>query len=344
MALLTFSLPGRIALAGVLRKMYKIINWLRSTSGPGAGPGTVAPPLGGECLMAAMTRRWGLESATASFGIESGRNGRSAFRASVLVGLLLAGCTEGPALQPGTNASLQAAQLKAAQQAEATYNYSDAVGIYQGLHAQNPDNADLTLSLARNLRFAGQPQNAIAVISQLIGKQGRTPTLLTELGKAYLAADQDNLALPTLLEAKEKAPNDWEILSTIGVAYDYQGNYADAREAYAQALIASPSNPTVLNNLALSQASSGDLDGAIATLQQAIDQPTASAQTRQNLALMMALKGNPDAAERLARKDLPPDVADNNNAYFRMISAAAKGANPSASQAPAGESGATAVQ
>jgi Flp pilus assembly protein TadD len=77
----------------------------------------------------------------------------------------------------------------------------------------------------------------------------------------------------------------------------------------------------------LSQASSGDLDGAIATLEQAIDQPAASAQTRQNLALLMALKGDPDAAERLARKDLPPDVADNNNAYFRMISAAAaKGA------------------
>jgi Flp pilus assembly protein TadD len=166
----------------------------------------------------------------------------------------------------------------------------------------------------------------------LIAKQGRTTPLLIELGKAYLAADQDNLALPTLLEAKGQAPNDWEILSTLGVAYDYQGNYADAREAYAQALIASPSNPTVLNNLALSQASTGDLDGAIATLQQAIDQPAASAQTRQNLALLMALKGDPDSAERLARKDLPPDVADNNSAYFRMISSAAKGA---AAPAPA---------
>jgi Flp pilus assembly protein TadD len=198
---------------------------------------------------------------------------------------------------------------------------------------------NLGLSLARNLRFSGQAQNAIVVIGQLIAKQGRTPPLLTELGKAYLAADQDNLALPTLLEAKEKAPNDWDVLSTLGVAYDYQGNYAEARVAYAQALIASPSNPAVLNNLALSQASGGDLDGAIATLEQAIDQPAASAQTRQNLALLMALKGDPDAAERLARKDLPPDVADNNNAYFRMISAGAtKGGStpPQASQSGEG--------
>lgn len=252
----------------------------------------------------------------------------SALCATVGASLLLAGC-----LNPTNNATqkadvkaLQAAQLEAAKQAEASYNYSDAVGIYQNLYAQDQSNFDLGLSLARNMRFAGQTQNAILVINQIIAKQGRTAPLLTELGKAYLAADQDNLALPTLQEAKEKAPNDWEILSTLGVAYDYQGDYADAREAYAHALIASPSNPTVLNNLALSQASSGDLDGAIATLQQAIDQPAATAQTRQNLALMLALKGDPNAAERLARKDLPPEVADNNSAYFRMIAAAAKGA------------------
>jgi len=280
--------------------------------------------------MAGITRRWGLFNSLAS-------DRRSVLLATVTAGLLLVGCTEMPAtLKPEANASLRAAQLQAAHQAEATFNYSDAVDIYQGLYAQSPNDMDLAMSLARNLRFSGKPQSAIGLVSQLIGKEGRTAPLLTELGKAYLAADQDNLALPTLLEAKEKAPQDWEILSTLGVAYDYQGNYADARDAYTQALIASPSNPTVLNNLALSQASSGDLDGAIATLQQAIDQPAATAQTRQNLALMMALKGDPDAAERLARKDLPSDVADNNNAYFRMISgAAAKGAAAPAAPPPA---------
>ena len=282
--------------------------------------------------MVGMTRRLGPDiapaRATARWAMRPGRRRAALLATSLAAGLLLAGCTQGPAsnVQADT-AALQDAQLRAAKQAEARYNYTEAVSIYQGLVSTNPEDSALALDLARNLRFAGQAQSAIAVTSRVIAKEGRTPPLLIELGKAYLAADQDNLALPTLLEAKEQAPNDWEILSTLGVAYDYQGNYADARESYAQALIASPSNPTVLNNLALSQASSGDLDGAIATLQQAIDQPSASAQTRQNLALLMALKGDPDAAERLARKDLPPEVADNNNAYFRMISAAAaKGA------------------
>jgi len=250
---------------------------------------------------------------------------RAGLLATVAAGLLLSGCDAlngGTKTDPNATASLAAAQLQAAKQAEAAYKYSEAASIYQTLYAQSPENLDLGMSLARNLRFSGQTQQDIGFVSQLIGKHGRTAPLLVELGKAYLAGDQDNLALPTLLEAKQAEPNNWEILSTIGVAYDYQGNYADAREAYAQALMASPSNPTVLNNLALSQASSGDLDGAIATLQQAVDQPSATAQARQNLALMMALKGDPDAAERLARKDLPPDVADSNNAYYRMISAA----------------------
>jgi Flp pilus assembly protein TadD len=295
--------------------------------------------------MVGKTRRLGSDSLLARSAPPLNRR-RPALLASVGAALLLAACTQGPAEQMKPDAAaLQDAQLQAAKQAETTYNYADAVNIYQGLHSSKPDDPELTLALARNMRFAGQAQNSIALLNQLMGKQGRTPVLLTELGKAYLAADQDNLALPTLLEAKGQAPNDWEILSTLGVAYDYQGNYADARDAYAQALIASPSNPNVLNNLALSQASSGDLDGAIATLQQAIDQPTASAQTRQNLALLMALKGDPDSAERLARKDLPADVADNNNAYFRMISAAAKGAAaPSLGSQPAGQSSGSAVQ
>jgi thioredoxin-like negative regulator of GroEL len=114
---------------------------------------------------------------------------RKVWLTTVAAGLLLAGCTAGPAEMKPDTAALEDAQLKAAQQAESTYNYADAVNIYQGLHAAKPDDAQLTLSLARNLRFAGQPQNAISIISQLVGKQGRTVPLLTELGKAYLAAD-----------------------------------------------------------------------------------------------------------------------------------------------------------
>ena len=51
----------------------------------------------------------------------------------------------------------------------------------------------------------------------------------------------------------------------------------------------------------------------------ATDQPSASAQARQNLALLMALKGDSEAAERLARKDLPPAVAEANIEYYKSL-------------------------
>src|SRR5690348_11172897 len=97
---------------------------------------------------------------------------RKAWLATVAAGLLLAGCTAGPAEEAKPDkAALEDAQLKAAQQAEATYNYADAVNIYQGLHSAKPQDPQIALSLAKNLRFAGQPQNAISVINQLIGVQ-----------------------------------------------------------------------------------------------------------------------------------------------------------------------------
>ena len=58
------------------------------------------------------------------------------------------------AAKPKGDAPLETAQRQAARQAEAAYNYADAVGIYQSLFNQHPDDLELALSLARNLRFA----------------------------------------------------------------------------------------------------------------------------------------------------------------------------------------------
>jgi Flp pilus assembly protein TadD len=205
-------------------------------------------------------------------------------------------------------------QLKlAAVQAEAQNNYLEAAQHYQSLLSRDPDNLELALGLVRNLRFAGSTPQDIDVLNQLIAKRGRTPQLLTELGKSYV------LAVPVLQEATSLEGATWDSFSTLGVAFDYQGQYERAREEYTQALLLSPRNPDVLNNLALSQAQSGDLDGAIETLGQATDQASATPQVRQNLALLLALKGDTAGAERLARKDLPKEMADLNADYYRYL-------------------------
>jgi len=208
---------------------------------------------------------------------------------------------------------------QAAALSERNGSYGEAAQHYAALHQKHPEDKTITLALARTLRFAGKPQQAIAVLNSTSAGQSPDALTLLELGKDYLAADQLNLAKPTLERARAAAPLNWEILSSLGVVYDYDGEYEQAQQQYDAALFLDPENPTILNNKALSLAQQGKLEQAVTTMQAAIDQPSASAQTRQNLALLMALKGDADTAERLARKDLPPAVAEANIAYYRSL-------------------------
>lgn len=241
---------------------------------------------------------------------------------SVALCIAASGCamySDPPVPKEEKTADVEPTLRQAAMMAERNASYGEAAQHYAALHSKHPTDKAFTMALARNLRFAGNPQQAIAVINST--SAGQTPDALTllELGKDYLAADQLNLAKPTLERAKAAAPLNWEILSSLGVVYDYDGQYKQAQDQYDAALFIDPENPTVLNNKALSMAQEGRLEDAVKTMQAAINQPSASAQTRQNLALLMALKGDAAAAERLARKDLPPAVAEANIEYYRSL-------------------------
>ena len=225
-------------------------------------------------------------------------------------------------------ADVEPALRQAAMMSERNASYGEAAQHYAALHGKHPEDKAITLALARNLRFAGNPQQAIAVLNSGAIAQAPDAMTLLELGKDYLAADQLNLAKPTLERAKAAAPLNWEILSSLGVVYDYEGDYEQAQQQYDAALFMDPENPTVLNNKALSLAQQGRLDEAVKTMKVATDQPSASAQARQNLALLMALKGDAAGAERLARKDLPPAVAEANIEYYKSLSAPEKPVKP----------------
>jgi Flp pilus assembly protein TadD len=241
---------------------------------------------------------------------------------SVAISLAMSGCamTADTAPKPAEKAAnVEPALRQAAMMSERNASYGEAAQHYAALHAKYPQDKAITLALARNLRFAGNPQRAIAVLNSSATAQSPDALTLLELGKDYLAADQLNLAKPTLERAKTSAPLNWEILSSLGVVYDYEGDYQMAQQQYDAALFLDPENPTVLNNKALSLAQQGRLEEAVTTMKLATDQPSASAQARQNLALLMALKGDAEAAERLARKDLPPAVAEANIEYYRSL-------------------------
>lgn len=254
--------------------------------------------------------------------------------ASVAVCVLTAGCTTvgGPPPEQKKVADVEPTIRQAALLAERSGNYGEAAQHYAALRNRHPEDKTIMMSLARNLRFSGNAQQAIGVLNSNGASSSNDAIMLLELGKAYLAADQLNLAKPTLEKARISAPLNWEILSALGVVYDYEGKYDLAQEQYDAALFLVPDNATILNNKALSLAQEGDLDQAVATMEMAIDSPQAGTQTRQNLALLMALKGDALAAERLARKDLPPTMADANAEYYRSIAGQAPRLKPTTSE------------
>jgi tetratricopeptide (TPR) repeat protein len=140
-----------------------------------------------------------------------------------------------------------------------------------------------------------------------------------EYGKTLVESERAFEAVRHLENAVAMQPGNWTALSAYGVALDQIGEHEDARKKYDRALAMAPNAVSVLNNKGLSYALDGNLSMARATLREAAAAAGGDARIRQNLALVLALSGEMAEAERLARSDLPPQLADNNIDFFRQL-------------------------
>lgn len=253
---------------------------------------------------------------------------------ALVVVLALAACAAGQ--DAADTAAVGEGLRDAARTSQAGRDYIAAVNYYRTLLQRNPQDLEAGLGLARNLRFAGEPGEALEVLRQVGARKPGEPRIGLEQGKTQLAMGRPAEALETLSKAQNAMPDNWDVQTTLGVAYDRLGLADLARAAYQRALLLSPDNPTALNNYALSRAQTGELDGAMELLSRAAMQPAAGPAVRQNLALMHALKGEMDKAERLVRQDLPGELARENIAYLRALSGdtARAGAAPRLVPAP----------
>lgn len=200
-----------------------------------------------------------------------------------------------------------------------TQDYIAAAAYWGNLYDRNPDDAETAVAYSRALRQIGSIEQAGTVMQRAQALHGDNGPVLAEYGKVLTASGRPDQALIPLGRAETLAPKDWTVLSAQGVALDQMGRFAEAQTKYKTALQIDAGNPSVLTNLGLSYALQGDLDRAELTLRQVVSDPRATARARQNLAVVLGLKGNFDEAARVARSDLPPDVAANNIAYLREM-------------------------
>jgi len=181
----------------------------------------------------------------------------------------------------------------------------------------DPTDFDARLKLAKALRALGKFDEAAAAADQLLVIQPNNLEALLESARARVASNQGFYAIDDAERAEALAPRDWRPVVLLAIALEQSDRDADALAAHQKALSLAPENPATLSNLGMYYATHGDPASAEPLLRRAVAAPGATAQERQNLALVLGLEGKMDEATELERRDLPPDVVQNNLAYLR---------------------------
>lgn len=194
-----------------------------------------------------------------------------------------------------------------------------AASFWGSRYNQNPRDVNAAVAYSAALRKIRSNEEAVKVITRAANANPEHHGANLEAGRALVEAGRAFEAVRYLEKAEELNPQDWRTLSAFGVALDQINEHKLARTKYDVALTYAPGSPLILNNKGLSYALDGDLASAKQTLRAAAAARGADARVRQNLALVLALKGEMSEAERLARSDLPPQVADQNIDYYRAL-------------------------
>jgi Flp pilus assembly protein TadD len=242
-----------------------------------------------------------------------------------LAAALVAGCASEDARKAD---AITETLTQAAVASEADGDYLGAANQYTTLIKRRPDSLEVTLGLARNLRYSGRAKEAARLLDDTQAKFADQTAFVFERGKAKLAAGDARIAIDLLTRARDLDGRNWEIHAALGVAYDLVESYDKAKAAYETARTLSKDDPVVLNNMAISVALSGKLDDAIRLLEGAPVAARHSPQIRQNLALFYGIKGDMEKAEGLAKMDLDEASVRNNMAVFSRFHAAQGGPSP----------------
>ena len=194
-----------------------------------------------------------------------------------------------------------------------------AAAYWGSRYDRNPKDVTAAINYSSALRKISSNEEAVKVMTRIANAYPEHPDANLEAGKTLVEAGRAFEAVRYLEKATELAPQDWRTFSAYGVALDQIGEHKTARAKYDMALVFAPGSPMILNNKGLSFALDGDLGQAKQILRAAAATRGADARIRQNLALVLAMKGEMREAERLARSDLPPQIADQNIDYFRAL-------------------------
>jgi Flp pilus assembly protein TadD len=246
--------------------------------------------------------------------------------ATLTATLLLGACAQG-----GVDIGLgngPAAETSIATNAAGGNDLAKATKYWGEQYSNNPADANAALAFAKNLKAAGQKEQAFMVLSQAQPQHPNNYEMNSELGRLAIEFDKLDIAERLLAKAEDPAKPDWRVVSARGTVLAKRGAYAEAIKLYERAKDLAPNQPSVLNNLAMAHVANGEAEKAEGYLREAGKQNPVAPRIRQNLALVLGLQGRYDESKTAAAIDLSPDTATQNADYLRKLTKLAPKAAP----------------
>jgi|GEM_PF-467931 len=143
--------------------------------------------------------------------------------------------------------------------------------VIDQLKSINPDNAQIGYLAAEIAMKRGQYTDAVALYQVSIKFNPKHVKAQIGLAKAYDQLGDKATAEQVYKSLVQSAPNNWRVISQIGIFYFYHGDYQNALNQFEQLTVMSPNNHYGFRNSAGAYYALGDIENAIKYTQLAIE-------------------------------------------------------------------------
>jgi tetratricopeptide (TPR) repeat protein len=154
----------------------------------------------------------------------------------------------------------------------AAKKYAAAVELSRKARANNQNDLALARLEAQALQNDGKSDQGVALMEELLGRNGDNPAAYVALAQVYSDASRGPQAVKLLQDAQTKFPSSTSIVFELGATLEKQKNYVEAETAFRQVLALEPDNAAALNYIGYMLAERGErLDESVEYLKKALE-------------------------------------------------------------------------
>jgi len=209
--------------------------------------------------------------------------------------------------------------LRLAQATAKAGDYATAARLFEKVLTETPEAVPALLGAGDVYARMGQNGRAEMVLIRAHNLAPNDAEVLTTLGRVKLAQNDPKGAVEVYNKALRLDSRNVSALTGKGVAYDSMSQHAKAQEVYRKGLASFPANFILRSNYALSLAISGQMAQGTTMLQELVRDSGAAPYVRGNLALVYGLAGRANDARATLALDMSASEIEENLRTYRAL-------------------------